>query len=104
MYQLTGESCYFNWFREYAAATRGGSPVRWSPGLRGLLLPDALEQSDQDIADGEDQDDEVLGSIPMAVWRRVLSLDLRVELLMQVERGGMAAAVEFVKSFKGCAA
>ncbi len=99
----TGEVSYFRWFREYAAATRGGSPVRWSPGLRALLLPGEAEKSDQEVADGVEQDAPILGDIPAAVWRVVLGADRRGELLEVANRGGWAAVVDYVNSIRGAA-
>ncbi len=99
----TGEVCYLRWFREYAAATKGGSPVRWSPGLRAVLLPGEDDKSDQEVADGVEQDAPELGDIPPAVWRVVLGADRRGQLLEVATVGGWSAVVEFVKSLKGCA-
>lgn len=55
---------------EYEEATAGRSAIRWSKGLRALLLPDIEEQSDDDIA-AEEQDGEPVAYVMMPAWRRI---------------------------------
>jgi hypothetical protein len=97
-YAATGESRYFRWYREYAAATRGSSPLRWSPGFRSVLLPAEAERSDDEVAGGVDEEAAFLGNLPLSVWRLVLGADRRGELLEVANRGGWDAVVDYVKS------
>ncbi|MEU9516871.1 hypothetical protein [Micromonospora sp. NPDC048169] len=55
---------------EYEKATAGRSAIRWSKGLRALLLPDTAEQSDDEIA-AEEQGGEAAAYITMPAWRRI---------------------------------
>ena len=57
-------------WHEYERATAGRSAIRWSPGLRALLLPDVEEQTDEEIA-AEDAGGEPVAYITMPVWRQI---------------------------------
>lgn len=55
---------------EFEKATAGRNAIRWSKGLRALLLPDVEKQTDEEIA-AEEHDGEVIAHITMPVWARI---------------------------------
>lgn len=55
---------------EYEKAVAGRSAIRWSPGLRDLLLPDQKKQTDEEIA-AEDEGSEPVAYVTMPVWREI---------------------------------
>lgn len=57
-------------WHEYERATIGRNAIRWSKGLRALLLPDVEKQTDEEIA-AEEQGGDAVAYITMPVWRRI---------------------------------
>lgn len=55
---------------EYEQATIGRSAIRWSKGLRAILLPDVEKQSDEEIA-AEEHGGEIVAHVTMPAWRRI---------------------------------
>ena len=55
---------------EYERATIGKNAIRWSKGLRALLLPNVEKQTDEEIA-AEEQGGDAVAYITMPVWRRI---------------------------------
>lgn len=80
--------------REYAAATRGMSVLRWSKGLRELAGLNDL--SDDDAAEREPDDFDVLAILSEDDWRAVLRADARGELLTVASAGDYAAVAEWL--------
>lgn len=75
-------------WHEYEAATKGRSSIRWSKGLRSILLPDAEELTDEQIAAAE-QDGEVIALIRNDLWRLIEKRPgLSARLLTAAEQGG----------------
>lgn len=66
-------------WHEYEKATKGRSAIRWSRGLRALLLPDQEAQTDEEIA-AEDEGSEIAAHITFPVWREIRrDPDIRLE-------------------------
>jgi hypothetical protein len=74
-------------FREYMAAFRGTTQLKWSRGLRDRLLPDQAEQTDAEVAARLDSPAERLGRLCLDAWRKVLYSGQRAELLRVAELG-----------------
>ena len=55
---------------EYEKATAGRNAIRWSKGLRALLLPDVVKETDEEIASKE-QDGDTVAYITLPVWRKI---------------------------------
>ena len=58
---------------EYEQATTGKSAIRWSKGLRKLLLPDQAEQTDEEIA-AEEHDGESIAILARNLWHRIVAI------------------------------
>lgn len=67
-------------FQEYAAAMKGASQLRWSPGTR-KLLGLGTEQSDQELAEAQEEQAVVLAWIPADGWRIICAKNYRGPLL-----------------------
>lgn len=82
-------------FKDYAKAIKGYQSLRWSPGLKNLLL--VPEVTDQDLA-GEDQiSDEILLSLDLCTWVKILKCNLRYAVLAAAEQGGITAVIMLLK-------
>ncbi|MEU4541690.1 protein rep [Streptosporangium sp. NPDC023825] len=57
-------------WHEYESATQGKSAIRWSRGLRALVLPDVAELTDDEIA-AEEQEGEDIAVILPHTWYRI---------------------------------
>jgi len=73
-------------FREYALAFKGKRQLVWSVGLRGLLLSNAEELSDIEIAEKEESGN-IVARIQLVDWYKIISLNLRVDVLQAYYRG-----------------
>lgn len=71
-------------FKEYAQAFSGGKLLRWSNGLKKLLLIKEVE--DEKIqAEDESTESEVIQEITMDIWRLIKRYKLQARLLSAVE-------------------
>lgn len=71
-------------FKEYAAAFSGGKLLRWSVGLKKLLLVEDVE--DEEIQDDEEMtESEVIEEITMDIWNLVKRFKYQARLLSAVE-------------------
>lgn len=69
-------------FQEYAIATKGRNKLVWSRGLRGLLLGDDTEKSDEELAEEEGEEEAVkVVNLTVEQWSKVVYLGLRGTLL-----------------------
>jgi hypothetical protein len=77
---------------EYSRATKGLAAVRWSRGLRVVILGQAAdpEKTDAQLA-AEDISGELVTIIPLAVWSHLRLAGLDHTLLVAAEQGGLAA-------------
>jgi hypothetical protein len=89
-YGNTGLVEYLDRWHEYEQGMKGRSAIRWSPGLRGLLLPGRVELSDEEVAATE-QEGVTVALISHSLWRLLeRHRGLSAELLDAVERGGFS--------------
>ncbi|WP_235826584.1 protein rep, partial [Candidatus Frankia alpina] len=95
----TGDTDALKLWREYERETKGKSVIRFSKGLRGLLLPGEEEASDEDLAaDGDDAGVEV-GRLANWLYRRVVALGLEAAVLRSLDTGGFAALTELLTAY-----
>ena len=80
----TGDMMYAQLFKEYAEATAGKKWLTWSRGLKAELLPDVEEETDEEIAEKEEADSDVVLVLDRDEWRRVCNMRLRGSLLLAV--------------------
>jgi len=85
-------------WHEYEKAMRGRSVVRFSQGLRALLLPNEEEKTDEELAA-----EEVGGleAVQFRSWfyRRLANMGLGGAVLDALDRGGFAALVELLTAW-----
>jgi hypothetical protein len=86
-------------FRSYAHAFRGKNHLRWSKGLRGQVLPSWELLTDQELAEQQTEQADLLGVLSRADWRVVLCAGraARGELLETAGSGDWSKVVEFVR-------
>ncbi len=80
-------------FCEYVWAFKGRSQLRWTPELRKRLLLDEKEETDEEIARRHDADALLLGSLSLEVWRAVVRVDVRAQVLAAAATGEWSAVV-----------
>jgi hypothetical protein len=84
----TGDTSSRDLWLEYEAATFGRNALRWSAGLRLLLLGEDDDQADADLAASEGIDLTLLRAIIDAEdWNRVTRAGATAELLTSIEHG-----------------
>lgn len=83
-------------WRDAVLALKGSNQIRWSPGLRELLLPGTIEQSDEELAEEQDDTATLLALLSLAEWRAVVGNDARAELLAVASSGDADAVLAFV--------
>lgn len=87
-------------WHEFESATEGKSAIRWSRGLRKILLPDVDEQTDDEIAAEDVGGDEVAALMPH-VWHRIARIPgADAAVLDAVERDGMQGLVELLVAYR----
>jgi hypothetical protein len=81
---------------EYSRVTRGLAAVRWSRGLRAVILGPIAEsaKTDAELA-SEEIDGELLASFPSTVWACLRQSGLDHAILVAAERGDTALTVMF---------
>lgn len=85
---------------EYERATQGKSALRWSRGLRKLLLPDVEEQTDEEIAADDIGGDEVAGLLPHTWYRLTQIPGADAAVLDAVERDGMEGLIRVLVAYR----
>uniref|UniRef100_UPI003B84A9B7 hypothetical protein n=1 Tax=Candidatus Frankia nodulisporulans TaxID=2060052 RepID=UPI003B84A9B7 len=84
-------------WHEYERETKGKSVIRFSKGLRGLLLPGEEEASDEDLAaDGEGVE---VGRLANWLYRRVVALGLEAAVLRSLDTGGFTALTDLLTAY-----
>lgn len=85
-------------WQEYQLATKGRSAVRWSKGLRKLLLADEPEQTDEEIAAAQVGGVEIARLAPW-LYRKLAGTP-RGEAYLHVaaEAGGISGVIRFIRS------
>lgn len=101
---LAGDDSYRDKFRAFCVAFKGKSQLRWSPGLRKLLLGDEQERTDEEIAAASGEDGVVLGALSLDQWQLVLGNDVRGELLHVASSGDWDAVLQFVEGLTAAVA
>jgi hypothetical protein len=81
-------------FREFAGVFKGTRQLTWSSGLRDAFGL-GRELSDQEQVEKQVDDAELLGDVPAYIWRAILRLGLRAELLEAAEDLGSVGVVGF---------
>jgi Replication protein len=91
-YYQTGDTGDRDLWHEYSHITRGLAAVRWSQGLRALILGQSAqsERSDGQLA-AEDVNGEIIAIVSLAVWSRIRFARLDHALLVAAEYGGLTA-------------
>jgi Replication protein len=96
-YYQTGDMCDRGLWNEYARVTRGLAAVRWSRGLRAIMLGPAagLELSDEVLA-AEDVNGELLAVLSIVLWSRIRLAGFDHAILVAAESGGTEAVNEHI--------
>jgi hypothetical protein len=91
-YYQAGDSRDGNLWREFGRVTRSLAAVRWSRGLRAVMLGPTTEpeRTDEELA-AEDVSGNLLAVIQFPVWSRIRTADLEHAVLVAAEDGGVAA-------------
>lgn len=85
---------------EYEQATAGKSAIRWSKGLRALLLPNSVELTDEEIA-AEEVGGDVIGHIKSRTWYRVCETPgAEAAIRAAIGHGGMEAVIKVLLSYR----
>lgn len=85
-------------WQEYQLATKGRSAIRWSKGLRDLLLPDDDELTDEEIVAAEVGGDRIADIAPR-LYRKIAGHPYGEAFLhVAAEKGGITGIVRYVKN------
>ncbi|THJ48296.1 hypothetical protein [Candidatus Frankia alpina] len=95
----TGDVAGLKLWHEYERETKGKSVIRFSPGLRGLLLPDEAEASDEDLAAADGEAGVEVGRLANWLYRRVVALGLEAAVLRSLDTGGFGALTELLTAY-----
>lgn len=86
-------------WQEYEQATKGRSSIRWSRGLRALLLPDEPEELTDEEAANVEPGGDVIAVVDHVLYRQVRRRPYGlVHLFGAAEAGGVAGVRRFVKA------
>ncbi len=78
---------------EWVEATRGHPALRWSAGIRGELLPGDVEQTDEELVQGEVGEEGEVLRIPGEDWDRIAHRrGVLASILEAADTGGQQAA------------
>ena len=88
-------------FREYAQWFKGKHQLVWSAGLRSLLLNEAEERSDLELAQQPEEEAVLLGQLTQSQWQSILTQDARGKLLEVARSGDWQKVVAFVADMGG---
>ena len=91
-YYQIGDARDRDLWREYGRITRHLGAVRWSHGLRSIMLGRGTEQghTDEELA-ADDVGGELVAVIQFPAWSRARTVGMDHALLAAAERGGLAA-------------
>ena len=85
---------------EYEKATAGRSAIRWSKGLRALLLPDQDEQTDEEVA-AEEHDGESIAVLARNLWHHIRQIPgAEVAVLEAVETAGFDGLIRTLMRYR----
>ena len=96
-----GNAADLNLWLEYEKATEGRAAIRWSKGLRALLLPDAPEEPTNEEIAAEEVGGDVIGHILPRTWRRVCDTPgAEAAIRAAIGHGGMEAVIKTLLSYR----
>jgi hypothetical protein len=95
-----GEAADLSLWHEYENSTAGKSAIRWSRGLRGLLLPDSVEQTDEEIAAENVGGEDVCAILPRTWYAICDTPGAEVLVLRAIEEGGMQAVIRVLAALR----
>jgi hypothetical protein len=85
-------------WQEFQLATKGRSAIRWSRGLRTLLLPEEEEQTDEEVAAAE-VGGEMIALLAPWLYRKIAGRPYGEAMLhVAAEDGGIRGIVRFVRA------
>jgi Replication protein len=98
-YYATGDLSDRELWREYSRVTRGLAAVRWSRGLRAIMLGPAAEpeRTDEELAAKEVHGD-LIAVVPVPVWSIIRLAGLDHAVLIAAETGGQDAVNRLIGS------
>jgi len=93
----TGDSRSWELFKEYSVATHRKQQLRWSHGLRVLLLPEVAELSDEALVSSEDLevDAVVWATLSVQEWRAIRFFKYESKLLDMSEDSQSPEVLQF---------
>ena len=96
----TGDADDLGLWHEYEKATAGKSAIRWSRGLRNLLLPDVDEATDAEIAAEEQEGDEIAAILPQT-WYKICDIPgARVAVKEAIETDGWEGLIRTLLAYR----
>ena len=88
---LTGEAKPLRLWQEFELATKGKNALRFSPGLRALLLPEVDERSDVELASSNEGGELLLQLlVDGGEWNRLVGAGQRAQFLDDFESTALA--------------
>lgn len=85
-------------WQEFQLATKGRSAIRWSKGLRELLLPDEEEETDEEVAAAEVGGDTIAILAPW-LYRKIAGRPYGEAFLhVAAEQGGISGITRYVRA------
>ena len=97
-YKETGDEQAAELFREYARAFYGARQLVWSRGLKKRYR--IGEQTDQELAERQEEEAVIVVRIPRADWLRVCRYWGRGTVLVLAESGGASAVLRYLKDIR----
>ncbi len=95
-YVFSGDVLAGDRWRSAVLALKGANQIRWSAGLRELLLPGTVEKTDEELAEEQDDTAVLLALLSLAEWRAVVANDARAELLAVATFNRIECVREFI--------
>ena len=97
-YDETGDEQPAELFREYAQAFYGARQLVWSRGLKDRYR--IGEQTDQELAEQQEEEVVIVIRIPKADWHRVCRNRGRGMVLVLAENGGSPAVLTYLETLR----
>ena len=94
----TGDEQAAELFREYARAFYGARQLVWSRGLKARY--GIGEQTDQELAERQEEEAVIVVRIPRADWLRVCRYRGRGKVLVLAEKGGASAVLRYLECLR----
>lgn len=85
-------------FKEYAYWTFHKNALVWTPGLRARLGL-AVEKTDDEIAAERTEGEQLLASLTVSQWMKILSKDIRAEVLLVAAAGSAFELTAFLAGY-----